>query len=46
MAESETLEGLDHFWYPIEEKTVRPTIELGEFIRKRDGFLLESPLDG
>lgn len=40
---------MEHFWCPIEEalekmKEVKPSSELGEFIQKRDVFLLEAYL--
>jgi 8-oxo-dGTP diphosphatase len=45
----ETSEGLAHFWCSFAEalqkmKTIEPTTELGEFIKKRDVFLLETYL--
>jgi hypothetical protein len=47
LTELEASEGLVHSWCPIEEalekmKRVKPTTELGEFIQKRDIFLLEA----
>jgi hypothetical protein len=45
LTELEAEEGLVHFWCSIEEalekmEGVKPTTELGEFIQKRDIFLL------
>jgi hypothetical protein len=47
LTELEASEGLVHFWCSIEEalekmEGVKPTTELGEFIQKRDVFLLET----
>jgi len=49
LAELEASEGLVHLWYPVAEalqkmKAIEPTTELGEFIKKRDIFLLEAYL--
>lgn len=49
LTELEVAEGLVHFWSPIAEalekmKIVEPKTELGEFIKKRDVFLLEAYL--
>lgn len=49
LTDLEKAEGLAHFWCPVEEalekmKAVEPTTELGEFIKKRDIFLVEAYL--
>jgi 8-oxo-dGTP diphosphatase len=49
LTDLEASEGLAHHWCPIAEalqkmKTIEPTSELGEFIKKRDVFLLETYL--
>jgi 8-oxo-dGTP diphosphatase len=49
LTDLEASEGLAHLWCPISEalqkmKTIEPNTELGEFIKKRDVFLLETYL--
>jgi 8-oxo-dGTP diphosphatase len=49
LTDLEASEGLAHLWCPIAEalqemKAIEPTTELGEFIQKRDVFLLETYL--
>lgn len=50
LTELERSEGLSHAWCSVEEalhkiRTIDPTSELGEFIKKRDVFLLEAYLE-
>jgi 8-oxo-dGTP pyrophosphatase MutT (NUDIX family) len=49
LTDLEASEGLAHLWYPVTEalqmmKDVEPFNELGEFIKKRDIFLVEAYL--
>ena len=49
LTELEASEGLAHLWCSVAEalhkmKTAEPTSELGEFIKKRDIFLIEAYL--
>lgn len=50
LTDLEMSEGLSHSWFAIEEalhkmRTIEPTSELGESIKKRDVFLLEAYLE-
>jgi len=47
LTELEASEGLVHLWCPVAEalqmmREVEPTSELGEFVKERDGFIVEA----